>query len=131
MAKIAKKIILLDTNILIDILQGDKNLEESIYQLGVTRCAISVITKTEIIAGMRKGEVQKTKTLLNKFRTYHISLNTSKVFLELINFIKSKNREIFIADCLIAATAIDYNLILYTFNRKDFDFLPKIDLFNS
>ena len=42
-----------------------------------------------------------------------------------------KNREILIADLLIASVALDYNLKLYTFNRKDFDFISNIDLHNT
>ncbi len=122
---------LLDTNILIDILAGDEELENEIYAIGVKNCAISIVTYAEIMAGMRKSEKQETVELLNKLRVYHIGLTTSKKFMELVNFVKTKNREVLIADLLIASVSIDYNLKLYTFNRKDFDFIPNIDLHNT
>ena len=75
---------------------------------------------------MHKGEIRKTKELINKFSIFDIDKNISKGFVEII--FEHKN-QLSIADAIIAATALDNAVQLYTYNIKDFDFIKGVKLY--
>ncbi len=59
--------IVVDTSVLIDHLRGDQNARDALseaMQAG-ERLAASVLTKVELLAGMRKGEERVTRRLLD------------------------------------------------------------------
>lgn len=77
---------------------------------------------------MRKRETADTRTLIRKFNQIHIDKETSKLFLQLM--LGYKDMGIAIPDALIAATALANNIELFTHNRKDFDFIDNVRLYN-
>lgn len=121
------KRVLIDTTILIHVVRGDENYKKEIekaitYQDGV----ISVITYAEIVKGIRKGEKQKTMELLNNLNLQHIDHTISKRFYQLVRGIPQR---VFIADRLIAATALMNNYEVFTINKKDFEDVEGIKLY--
>ncbi len=123
-----KKIILCDTNILIDLFHGDDCVTQELDYLTFDRLAVSVVSVAEIYFGMRKREAAVTKDLVRKFNHLHLDKEISKLFIQFV--LGYKDMRIGIPDALIAATALVNNVELYTHNRKDFDFIDNLKLYN-
>jgi tRNA(fMet)-specific endonuclease VapC len=124
----AKKIILCDTNIFIDYFHDDEKVIKELDYLGFDRLAISVVSVAEIYFGMRKRETVKTRDLIRKFNLLHLDKNTSKLFIQFM--LGYKDLGIAVPDALIAATTVSNNVELFTHNRKDFDFIEGLKLYN-
>ena len=123
-----KKVILCDTNILIDYFHGDERITQELDYLTFDRLAISVVSIAEIYYGMRKREAATTRELIRKFNHLYIDKEISKLFIQFV--LGYKHMHIGIPDALIAATTLANNIELYTSNRKDFDFIDNIKLYN-
>ncbi len=123
-----KKMILCDTNILIDFFHGDDGVTQELDYLTFDRLAISVVSIAEIYYGMRKKESGSTRSLIRKFNHLHLDKEISKLFIQFV--LGYKHMRIGVPDALIAATALVYNVEIYTHNRKDFDFIEDIKLYN-
>jgi predicted nucleic acid-binding protein len=72
MATKTKKLILLDTNIVIGLLRGEKQESQIVSSLGYENTAISTISVLEIYYGMFKNEAKDTKIALSKFNKLHL-----------------------------------------------------------
>ena len=119
--------ILLDTNILIEILKGDRDTIASVESLQ-GRVAISSISAMELCFGaLDKREVKKIEKFLTLFEVVHVS---NKISLKATNLILkyAKSHTLDIPDSLIAATAIVNNCSLWTYNLKDFRYIVGLDL---
>lgn len=64
----AKRVVLCDTGILIEVFRKNEEIKNTLLELGEENLAISVITTAEILYGMRKHEKKKTKALLRRFK---------------------------------------------------------------
>lgn len=113
---------LLDTNVIINFLRGDRmtiSYMEQILLLGGVLHACE-ITIAETYTGMREDEREATETFLNSL----IYLSTNRLAAqksgEWRRFYRNKNKNITLADALIAATALQAHLILLTENLKDY-----------
>lgn len=124
----AKKIILCDTNIFIDFFHSDERIIQELDFLGFERLAISVVSVGEIYFGMRKREAVQTRDLVRKFNLMHIDKNISKLFIQFM--LGYRDMGIAVPDALIAATTVYNNVELFTHNRKDFDFIEGLKLYN-
>ncbi len=123
-----KQIVLCDTNIFIYLLREDLSVYTQLKSIGQENIAYSIITKAEIFQGAFKKELSRDEQMFDAFKLFHLNDDVSKVFNEIIiNY--SKSHRIQIPDALIAATAIENNLPLYTLNIKDFDFIAGLRLY--
>jgi predicted nucleic acid-binding protein len=115
-------IILLDTNILIDVLRNRGNRRDLLADLveqGHT-LATSAINVGEVYAGMRPHEATETDRLLRSIESYptkHAIARHSGI----LKFAYSqKGKTLSLSDMIVAATALAHNCSLMTDNRKDF-----------
>ncbi len=92
-------------------------------RLGFARCAIASVTAAETYFGMRKGEKRRTLELVRCFRMIHFD---KAISLRMLTYQFEYMNRMSVPDAIIGATAIEYNLTLWTDNRQDFDFLPSI-----
>lgn len=121
--------ILCDTNILIEFYKGNPTVIQTLQHMGSVNIAVSVITKAELFYGARdKQELVKIERHLSLCHCYGINDAISALFIVLMSRY-SLSHKVSIPDMLIAATAISYELELYTLNTKDFKFIPELNLY--
>ncbi len=121
--------ILCDTNVFIHAFNGNETTIEELKTIGLERIAMSAITLMELYQGMgNKAELLQMKKKLCYYDIVHVDSSISKIAIELIeNFNLSHGLQI--PDAIIGATAIVYNIPLYTYNIKDFNFMPNINIY--
>ena len=119
--------IVLDTNILIEVLKGNKTIIEKLEFLSADFC-ISSITVMELYYGaLNKVELFQLKKFVSLFRVIEVNENISSISTELI-FQYAKSHNLAIPDSLIASTAISIESKLLTLNLKDFKYIDGLVL---
>jgi tRNA(fMet)-specific endonuclease VapC len=126
---------LLDTDWVVDILNGQENAIETALELVPQGLAISIITYGELyegaafahdrdpaLSGLRhflkgKAMLPLTQPIMERFAQIRGSLP------------RSIRQQIGDLDILIAATCLEHNLTLLTRNLKDFRHIPNLKLF--
>lgn len=113
---------LLDTSIIIDVLNNKRNRPVLVRQLLseghlLACCPINV---TEIYAGMRPKEEEQTEVLLQSLRYYSITFPIARLAGMLKRDYAKKGKTLSASDTTIAAVAIHHGLALLTDNAKDF-----------
>jgi hypothetical protein len=121
--------VLCDSNVLFYFLEGNEDVKKALDKLGHDRISFSIITTAEAFAGSNKVHFAQLKQVFNHYKIYDLNEDVSKVFNGLIQNYHTRHRK-WIPDALIAATAIYNNIELFTYNRKDFDFIPELKLYN-
>lgn len=121
--------ILCDTNIFIHVFNGNNTTIAHLETIGLTKIALSAITLMELYQGMgNKTELAQMKKKLRFYDVVQVDSAISKMAIELIESFKlSHNLQI--PDAIIGATAIVYSIPLYTYNIKDFNFMPNINIY--
>jgi predicted nucleic acid-binding protein len=119
--------IVLDTNILIEVLKGNKTIIEKLELLSAD-FYISSITVMELYYGaLNKAELFQLKKFIALFKVIEINENISSISTELI-FQYAKSHNLAIPDSLIASTAINIDSKLLTLNLKDFKYIDGLYL---
>lgn len=114
---------LVDTNIFIAILKGDAKLKSFIESLN---CAVDTTVYVELIQGAKnKAEVQKIEKYLTRFELIHFEESVSRKTIDLVR-LYSKSHGLMFGDAVIAASCLKNDLILLTFNAKDFRFIKNL-----
>ncbi len=121
--------VLVDTNLLIDALNGRRGRREFLGELvaqghELASCAITI---AEVYAGMRPNEARKTEAWLADTEYYETQRSTAKLGGELKYNWARKGHTLFLVDTLIAAVAIENGLTLATDNVKDFP-MPELKI---
>jgi predicted nucleic acid-binding protein len=120
--------ILCDTNIIIEILKGNKRTINIIESIGLENIAISSVTLMELYFGaLNKKELNKIKKHLQALNIVHFDTDISESAIKLIERF-SKSHGLQIPDAIIAATAMTSKVELFTFNLKDFKYIDGINL---
>lgn len=113
---------LLDTDIIIDVLNGKRGRPSLLRGLVadghlLACCSISI---TEVYAGLRPGEEQKTLNFLHSLKFYAVDFAVAQLAGALKCDYSRKGKSLNIADSTIAAVALHHDLMLITGNKKDF-----------
>ena len=120
--------ILIDTNIIIEIYRSNSYVIETIEEIGQEKIAVSDITCSELFFGARsKKELQIIEKDLSNLTIIPVDMDISKLSVELIKKY-GLSHKLSVPDALIAATAIVYKIPLYTLNIKDFIYIRDIKL---
>src|SRR5262249_53286029 len=113
--------VLLDTDVIIDVLRGRRQVAQGILDLesrGLRTYACAV-SWAEVHAGLRPGEEALTEAFLGQRAEVVIDAHTGRRAGQyLARYAKSHGVEI--ADALIAAAATTSGLSLWTQNRRDY-----------
>jgi len=123
-----KEIILCDSNVLIDWINRRQKAIDDLALID-SDIAISIITEYEIIAGAKDKVMQQRFEKLLAY--YPVVLLDSAISLLGVNLYKKYklSHGLDMPDSLIAATAIELNLPLFTYNIKDFHYIPGLHLY--
>jgi predicted nucleic acid-binding protein len=129
----AEKIIC-DTDVIIDYFDASKSRHEETriileQKIGFQQILISSITKMELISGANnKADLHKISKDINRFG---VLLINPEINLRAIDLVQSYrlSHGLALADAMIAATAIQTELKLFTYNIKDFKFISKLSLY--
>ncbi len=117
-----------DTNIFIKIFRGDADLKKQVESLNA---ALSSIVLLELLQGSKdKAELRQIEKYLARFTVVHFNENISKKAIELVKTY-SKSHGLLLADAIIAATSLEKDWELMTFNIKDFKFIRGLKLFGK
>lgn len=123
--------IICDTNILIHAFNGDSKTIEALQSIGYENIALSSVTVMELYQGMaNKQDLAQMKKKIKYFDIIQIDTISSKLAISLIEKYRLSNG-LAIPDALIAASAIVVQLELFTYNLKDFSFIPDLKLFKG
>jgi tRNA(fMet)-specific endonuclease VapC len=116
------KKILLDTNAYSNYLRGDKSLIEVLSEADIVY--MSIFVTGELFAGFKGGKKEKeNKKILKKFlekstvKILEAGLETSEIFGEIKNKLKSSGNLIPINDVWIAAHAVETGSVLISFDK--------------
>jgi len=120
--------IILDSCIVTEIQRGNIKIVNEVCNFQQENSFITPIVVAEIFRGARnKSELEKCRKLLHKFRILSLNESVVTTFSELFDRYSLSHRPSE-PDMLIAATAIHYDIPLFTLNAKDFQFVPEIKL---
>lgn len=122
--------ILVDTDILIKSFRGEKIKQLNLKYLR-DKYVISVITACELINGAKN--IKQRGEFLKVLRYYNIALIDEKISEQAFSLYKkySLKNDMKISDSFIAATAINHDLLIYTDNKKDFNFIEGIKFYKE
>lgn len=104
---------LLDTNILIDYLNGIERARTEINRY--SKAHISIITWMEVMAGVNEETEQSVRQFLNRFVHVELSPDIAERTIEIRRKFRLK-----LPDAIIWATAQHLDALLVTRNKKDF-----------
>jgi predicted nucleic acid-binding protein len=113
--------VLLDTDVIIEVLRGRRELAEAILDLEARgiRTHACAVSWAEIHAGLRPGEEALTQAFLEQRAEVVIDAETGRRAGQyLARYARSHGLEL--GDALIAATATTAGLALWTQNRRDY-----------
>jgi len=123
------KIVLCDTDVIIEFYRGNLEIVTKLKKIGQKNIAISYITAGELIFGaFNKRDLAKLKKDIDHLIMLEIDNKTCRTFLNLISTYALSHR-LAVPDGFIAATAIAYDIELFTLNKKDFKFIEGLNLY--
>jgi predicted nucleic acid-binding protein len=127
-SKLAHLMVLCDTNILIHFFNDDERTVSEMDKIGRPNLALPSVVVMELYRGMgNKTELVQMRKRLGFYDVIHLNeaISAQAVYL-LEQFKLSQNLQI--PDALIGATALVLNVPLFTYNVKDFGFMPGLRL---
>lgn len=121
--------IICDTNIFINLFSSDPVVIAELSKIGNSRILMPSVSIMELYVGMaNKTELQQMKKKIKHYNIVHLNEAASQKSVELIADYRLSHG-LLIPDALIAAMALTYDLELFTYNLKDFRFIPNIKLY--
>ena len=111
---------LIDTNVFSRIFTGDRAVKEFIETL---RAAVCTVVYVECLQGSKSNrEKLIVESYLARFELCHLTSDISTRAIDLIRTY-SNTHGLLLADALIAATCLERNFTLVTYNVNDFQFV--------
>ena len=119
--------VFIDSCIIIDFIRGNSEIENELKN--ISKPCINFIVAMELMQGARnKQELQMIKKKLKRFWLLPMQDEIANLSSQLIDLF-SLSHKLEIPDGIIAATALIYDIPLYTNNLKDFKYIPNIKLY--
>jgi hypothetical protein len=105
-----------------------RELEENI---SLDNVLISAVTKMELILGAtNKRELNAINKKLSRFSILLFNQEVTSLSINILQTYRLSHG-LAIPDCLIAASTIQSGFQLFTYNIKDFKFIPKLGLYQA
>lgn len=114
--------IVVDTSVLVDHLRGDVRARDALVAAAGRgeRIVCSVVTRVEVLAGMRPREAGATRQLFDALEWAAVDVDIAEAAGEMANRYLRSHPGVDPVDFLIAATAMQYDATLWTRNVKHF-----------
>lgn len=120
--------VLCDTNVFIHAFNGDSDTLTALNTIGYDNIILSSITVMELYQGMgNKKELQAMKKKIKYYDVLQVDDQISERAIELIDQY-NLSHGLTIPDAIIGASAVIHSIELFTYNIKDFKFIPDIKL---
>ena len=121
--------VLCDTNIFISAFNGRQDTIAQLDKIGLDEIVLSVVTVMELFQGM--GNKEELARMRKKIRYYDVVQIDEAISAKAVEFIETYklSHGLNIPDAIIGASAVVHQIPLYTYNTRDFDFLPGIILY--
>lgn len=118
--------VLCDTNIFISAFNGRQDTIEQLDIIGLDEIVLSAVTVMELFQGM--GNKEELARMKKKIKYYDVVQIDEAISAKAVEFIETYklSHGLSIPDAIIGATAVVHQIPLYTYNIRDFDFLPGI-----
>jgi len=118
---------LIDTDILIDASRGFEQAGDFLNEMLVgTKIAVSAISAMELIAGCRdSGQLGNVRQIIGQFTVLPLTEPISTHALALMESF-TLSHGLLLPDALIAATALESGIALYTRNIRHFRMIPDL-----
>ena len=125
---------LLDTNICISLLRGNRDVARKLVEIGEGCCYLSVITLYELMfgaynSGHEQQEIGKVKEFVNRFPVVSL-LDSAEEYALRKTRLRAAGIMIDEFDLLIAATALSGDYVLVTDNVKHFQRIEGLHIEN-
>lgn len=112
---------LIDTDIIIWILRGNKKYEDFLQNLKYKGpLSISTVTIAEIYKNIYPSEIMKTESVLHEFEAWDVTTTIAKQAGLYWQQYTKQLKNLSLTDCLIAGTANINSLVLVSLNTKHF-----------
>ncbi|MEQ8969261.1 MAG: type II toxin-antitoxin system VapC family toxin [Coleofasciculus sp. C1-SOL-03] len=127
---------LLDTCVISDFIKGETGTQARLKQTPPTDIAISVITVMELRYGLQLNpqRTQKIEPVITSFLSsitlLPFGIPEAEQAAQIRAILRSQGQPIGAYDVLIAATALQYNLVMITANQREFDRVPGLQTEN-
>ena len=125
--------VICDTNIIGKYLFRDPSVVKQIGSIGLRNIYITPIVYIEIIHWLSsykkftRADRQEIKDFLDELKILHLNKGISELSIE----ISKKDNSLDVADILIGATGVYYDLPVYTHNIKHFKLIKGITLYQE
>jgi len=114
---------LIDTSVFSRIFTSDRSVKHFVESLEAALCTVVYI---ECLQGSKSNpEKRIVESYLGRFELYHLTADISALTIDLIRTY-SNTHGLLLADALIAATCLDHNLTLVSYNIADFHFIQSL-----
>ncbi len=122
--------VIVDSDILIKAYRGDSIKIKNLKSLKNSYC-ISVLSAIELIAGAKNPkQFAELNKIIKVYKILHLNEAVSKRAFQIYkSYFLSHHPKLF--DCLIASTALESKILVYTDNKKDFNFIDGIKFYNE
>jgi tRNA(fMet)-specific endonuclease VapC len=124
---------ILDTDWIINLLAGKKDAEERIQQFDPEEIVVSLVTVAEIYESAYnfanpEAHIKTFRSFLSNFQLLNLNLLIIEKFAEVRVHLRRRGQMISDFDILLGATALHYDLIVLTYNKKHFERIPDIKI---
>jgi tRNA(fMet)-specific endonuclease VapC len=127
---------ILDTDWIINLLAGRQDAKVKIEQLDPEEIVISLVSVAEIYESAfnytnPEAHIQTFRSFLSNFQLLNLNLPIIEKFAEVRAHLRRRGQMISDFDILIGATAMHHNLIVLTYNKKHFERIPDLKIYQS
>ena len=123
-------LVICDTNIFISAFNGTNETIVELAKIGSETVLMPSVTVMELYRGMsNKEQMSKMARKIKSYNILDFNEAVSQMAIKLIQNFKLSH-DLQIPDAIIAALSISYDLPLFTYNIKDFRFIPELELYH-
>lgn len=126
-----KDVVLLDTSILIEYFRKKDKAKSQLVGLSkkALKLKVSSITKYEILVGSNQNQSKFWEDFFEFTEVLPFDSGSAEIAAQIVKKLKTSNKLIDMADILIASVAIRNEVSLATLNKKHFQRIEFLDLF--